>query len=217
MFNLRVKITGNAPAVLEAIEAVQADKRGLLTVLGRAASNELQQHFQRLDIKHPNKMGGKRSHFWLRVRSAVETPRLNGGESITISINHPLISHKVTGGDIRPRNHKWLTIPMVKDAYDMTAEDWEEASGKKLEFIPKNNETAFLAEVRFFDKPRPKGSKKWGVTKAKEVVRMVFVLKKHVHQKPMTDALPSKIRWKEVLGDTAQEYMQLIISEKSQS
>jgi hypothetical protein len=137
--------------------------------MGRRASEDLRKHFRARDTSQPNKLGGRRTHFWLEVRNAVQQPVLSG-DSIHIVINHPVIAGKVFGGIIRAKNASALTIPLHELAYGRRASTFEEETGKKLF--------------------RPKGKNVLMTDIGGEIVA-IYALVKSVNMRPDPDALPS--------------------------
>jgi len=90
----------------------------------------------------------------------------------TIQNGAPFFSHKVTGGTIRPKKAKALTIPMIADAAGRRASDYQSATGNKLFGVKGKN--------ALFEKTEG-GS-----------IRAVYALVKQVTQKPWPGALPDE-------------------------
>jgi hypothetical protein len=218
MFQVEFKIKGNADAVLDQVISLIKDKKGLLQVVGRRAAEELKNHFAILEGEHPNKMGGKRSHFWRQVRDAVQVPQLLGTEQVVVAIANPVIAHKVgigpAGGWIRPKEKKWLSIPAIAEAYDKSPLEYAEGGGTDhdLVFIKKSEETAFLAQVKITKTDDQSVEK----TKQKVEMTIVFVLKKKVYQAPVPYAMPTAERWNKALGDEMRDYFNREIAKGSQ-
>lgn len=90
-------------------------------------------------------------------------------EGASIVNNFPLLSHKITGGTIRPKTSKFLTIPMVPQAHGVRARDYT----SKLFFLSSKDDTkGVLAEGEG------------------ESLRIVYLLRKSVTQSPVEGALP---------------------------
>src|SRR4051812_37299116 len=92
-----------------------------LMVAGRAVSNLLRSHYRALENSNPNKLGGERQHYWLRIAHAVNNPVPSGSSQVTVSISDPTIMQKIKGGTITAKRVRNLTIPMRPEAYGRTA------------------------------------------------------------------------------------------------
>lgn len=90
----------------------------------------------------------------------------------TIQNGAPFLSHKVTGGTIRPKRAKALTIPMVSEAVGRRAADYQSTTGNRLFGVKGKN--------ALFEKTESGG------------VRAVYALVKQVTQKPWPGALPDE-------------------------
>ncbi len=206
MFVIQMSVNNEATTMVRDIFGLVTDKRALLTTLGQAGGQMLKNHFFGLDSSMPNKMGGKRSHFWRQVGESVGKVPAVGDSQVTITVNDPRIAQKVKGGDITPKARLWLTIPVDQEAYGMSAHEFEQETGRKLVFISRGPALAFLAEVslnrtEFDDENAPhKGNK------TVQNLKIIFVLKKHVHQNPTPGALPSDAKWQAALDKAAQGY-----------
>lgn len=99
--------------------------------VGRRAANDLRKHYAARESANPNKMGGRRTHFWLDVRDSVQQPALVSG-GVDIVIAHPAIAAKIYGATVRPRNASALTIPINALAYGRRASVFESETGHEL-------------------------------------------------------------------------------------
>jgi hypothetical protein len=88
------------PADLSRIAQQLKNPVALYKDLGRRAANDLRKHFAARDAAKGNKLGGRRTHFWLEVRDSVQQPALEAG-GVTVLIGHPAIAAKVHGATIR--------------------------------------------------------------------------------------------------------------------
>jgi len=119
--------------------------RAIMAAAARACANRLKKHFRERERANPNKLGGRRTHFWLQVMRSVQAPVIIGdGLEARISINHPAFAQKVFGGTIRAKRVKLLTIPVSPEAYGRTASTFEHETGLKLIFM-KQRDNIFLA------------------------------------------------------------------------
>ena len=146
-----------------------------LMIAGRAVSNLCRAHYRQKDATEPNKLGGDRTHYWLEVARSVNNPQPSGAAQVTVSITHPTINQKIKGGTITAKRAKMLTIPVDPRAHGRRASVLERALGIKLFVIAKLGRV-FLA-----------GRVKEG---RNSPLRVFYILKKSVNQKPDPTALP---------------------------
>lgn len=195
MIGLAVNVK-DAHARLQAVWGAIKNPDGLLAVLGRDLRNQLVAHFRLRQKENPNKLGGKRTNFWLQVARSVQNPEVES-DSIRISINDPRIEQKIYGGVIRPKRAKALTIPVAPEAYGRTASTLEHELGIKLFMMPGHFGHGLLAGV--VSKGRGKN--------AASSVKVFYVLKGSVRQKPDPEALPDHNKVIVKLATRAEGYL----------
>ena len=99
----------------------------------RRLANDLRKHFAQLDASQTNRLGGKRTHFWLDVRPATLNPEFDAsGQGVSVTIAHLAFAQKLYGGTIVAKNAKALTIPLHPLAHGRRASVFEEETGHKL-------------------------------------------------------------------------------------
>lgn len=144
-------------------------------VMGRAIATTLRKHFTKLDRERPNKLGGKRSHFYGQVRRSVQQPQLYGGDGVMVSINHVGIAQRYFGGVIvagqNGSGKKFLTLPVHPEAYNRRAGEVGD-----LEPIFFNDNYGILA--------KPNDESKNGIGE------VYYRLVRRVNQKPDPTVLP---------------------------
>lgn len=151
-------------------------------VMGRGVATELRKHFSRLDEQRPNKLGGKRTHFWGQVRRSVQQPELVGGDGLKIAINHVAAAQKYFGGDIEPVDADWLTLPARAESYAHRAREFDDLHfvlfRSSLAALVQNEQTSLGGRVHgsVTEKGRTKGETTGG--------GIFYWLVKHVHQDP---------------------------------
>jgi len=119
--------------------------RAMMAAVGREGANQLRKHFRQKDRDEPNRLGGEREHFWLKVMRSVQAPILSdAGTKVTISITHPVYGHKFRGGIISAKRVKNLSIPQTPEAYGRAPAVFEQETGHKLIFI-RQGPVALLA------------------------------------------------------------------------
>ena len=167
-----------------------ASDHALLRILGRRGANDLKKHFRSRNST-PNKLGGRRSNFWLQVASSVQSPVIAGTSSVRIDITHPAYAQKLYGGTITAKRAKFLTIPVHPQAYGRTAAVFERETGIEL-FRPQTSEGVL---VRLLMGIGPDG----GLT-------VYYVLKRSVTQKADPNAFPNRETFADGLTEEARKY-----------
>lgn len=167
------------------IQAMQS-KEKLLKPVARRGANFLKEYFRELNTKEPNKLGGKRTHFWLAVGRGVQNPRDMGPDSYGVVINHPHYRQKFYGGPIKAKRAKMLTIPVVPEAHGRRASTYEAETGRSL-FIIRTG----AGKVGLFEAAENGG------------IRMVYFLTPSVNQKPWKTAFPPNDRMNKEMLDQA--------------
>jgi hypothetical protein len=113
----------------------------VLTIGARATSNYLKKFYREKDSKEPNKLGGRRTHFWNRqVGGNVQTPKTEG-DKVIVAIDNSILPHKVKGGTIKAKRTKYLTIPLIAEAYAKPARSFDD-----LIFIESKKGNKLLAK-----------------------------------------------------------------------
>lgn len=222
--NLVIPKTGTSLAKIKQLPGKLSEPGNFLQkTLGRHMVQVLKRHFNTLDNDYPNKLNGRRQHFWRAVGKTVQLPTVHNPQEQTVSINHAVIAHKVgvgaAGGWIRPKAKQWLAWAVVPDAYGMTPRIYEQETGRKLFFLKVSDTTALLIErmiteyskkeklAHKWHKGNPTPHYKAGFIGPKQKTRVVFLCKKEVHQNPDPRALPPT---KELELDMAMEAEKLL-------
>jgi hypothetical protein len=129
--------------------------------------------------------GRSLSGWWLATASGWSTTKANSS-GVTFSNAAIGLAHKVTGGTIRAKRRKFLTIPIVPQAHGVTARDYSRR------ISPLFRVKGVLAEK---DEDAESG------------IRPVYALKKSVTHKPWPGALPPEASYVDALIDTALDYL----------
>lgn len=179
-------IRDRASPGLQRIAAQVKEPRALLAVLGRKGAQELKTHFRKKDTTQPNKLGGRRTHYWREVADSTRAGKATA-RSVTIRIGHPTISQKVYGGQIIAKRAKALTIPMHPDAHGRMASEFDDEL-----FIHKDDQgKGYLA--------RSTGGG----------IELMYALRKSVNQDPDPTALPNLARLSRKLIPVARKFLDL--------
>jgi hypothetical protein len=123
--------------------------------------------------------------WWLATASGWAITKASG-RSVTFANAAIGLAHKVTGGTIRAKRRKFLTIPIVPQAHGLNAKDYARR------FSPLFVVKGVLAEA---DPDSPTG------------IRPVYALKKSVTHKPWPKALPPEASYVDAMVDTAIDYL----------
>ncbi len=94
-------------------------------VAGRSLANKLRDHFIKLNAERPNKMGGKRTNFFLQVARSIQQPQ-SQDDLMIVSINQVGFAQRLFGGVIKPKNSRFLTIPATPEAYGKRAREFKD-------------------------------------------------------------------------------------------
>lgn len=124
---VQITTTGNAPRVVAAIsKAVHPDR--LKPIIGRSAVVTVRSHLFRINSGRPNALGGKRTNFYSTAARGTNFTTVADGIILSIGSGLPAgaFSHRVTGGTIRPKTKKYLTIPAVAEAHGKTAGEFDD-------------------------------------------------------------------------------------------
>lgn len=170
--SLRIDITvedGATPELAEMLQRIRPGG-GLGKAMGRGLANALKGHFRARNADSPNKLGGKRTNFWSRVAQGVQNPVVDTN-SVSVTVSHPAIRHKFTGGTIKAKPGKALAIPVHPAAHGKSPRVFDNLSL----LIVGTKKTAVLAK-----KERGKGR-----------FTTFYVLKKQVTQDKDPRTLPS--------------------------
>jgi hypothetical protein len=174
MLTIHVQDQGTQ-AMFARLAALGRSPRELTLPAARDVANLLRRHYtenQALPHKHP----GAKKNFWREVSKTVQAPvEANGGHSAVISITHPAIRQKVTGGTITAKRARALTIPVSAEAYEAGyASTFERETGMELFWVGAGGGSGALA-TRNED-----GS-----------INLHYLLRKSVKQAPDPRALPA--------------------------
>lgn len=136
--------------------------------------------------------GRKKTQWWKRVESSWFVGRVTGNGA-RFSNGTIGLTHKVTGGTIKAKRKKFLTIPVIPEAHGVSAKDY--ARQYKPLFAAKG----FLMEAT--DDP--------------EKPRAVYALKKSVTQNPWPGALPPEQGYINAFMEAAVEHIVKVMEGKS--
>lgn len=137
---------------LQKLQRQAKNPRAIMIVASRGVSNLFKKHLRHLDRTHPNKLGGKRTHFWNEMAGTVNIASLSD-RGASISISHPSAAHKHQGGTITAKRASMLTIPIAPEAHGRRASVLEAELGIKL-FILNTGAQLFLYGQQGREQPK---------------------------------------------------------------
>jgi hypothetical protein len=126
------------------------------------------------------------SRWWDATASGWAIARATGS-SVTFANSAIGLAHKVTGGWIRAKRGKFLTIPLVPKAHNVRAKDYSQ------NISPLFRVKGVLAEKD---------------DNAESGIRPVYALKQAVKHDPWPGALPPEASYVDALIDTALDYIE---------
>jgi hypothetical protein len=109
------------PAIRGALGELQL--AGVKPAIGRAVVRLVQQHFLRLNASRANPLGGPRSNFYAQAARSTRYDVLTDG--VLVSVSQAGIRQRREGGEIVPRNVKYLTIPAIAEAFGRRAAEFD--------------------------------------------------------------------------------------------
>lgn len=158
-------------------------------VMGRAIAGEMRRNFTDLDRTRANEMGGQRTHFYAQARRGVQQPELDG-DGVKVTTVHVGIAQRYFGGDIVPRQSRYLTIPTHPEAYGHRAREF----ALQAVFFPGG--TGVLAE-RDDDSKTGLGA-------------VFYRLLRRVRQEPDETVLPSAEDMQQAAAQAGAEYIDVL-------
>jgi len=119
-----------APAEMEKRIAALQGARLHKQIARGVAQNVFIPHFVQLDSERANELGGQRSHFYGNTAKSVSS----GGdaEGATVTMSQLGLRQRLEGGEIKPRQGKYLTIPARSEAYGKRAREFDDLEFVKL-------------------------------------------------------------------------------------
>ena len=150
-----------------------ATSRGFTRSIGVGGGLYVKKHFRHLDKTEPNKLGGKRTHFWEKAGRLTQARMTKDGTAMAVFTTQIGVRQQILGGPIVPKKAKWLTIPITAEAHGHRARDsyWQRFGGLDFETVYGKNAKSNLFLVD-------------------EHGEAHYVLRKFVNQKPHPQFMP---------------------------
>lgn len=189
-----------------------ADMRALNQVLGERFVEELQAHWRVKDQK-PNKLGGKRTHFWSKAAAAVAVADVSES-GVTVAVQGEAgqnIRIHVHGGTIKPKAAKALTIPIIREAHGMRAAEYEQQYGTEL-FTIRGKKALFEKTGRGSATNATEGRRRGNTIPIQrdEKIRAVFALATEAKIPADPTALPDEATLLAALQEEAEDWFDAI-------
>lgn len=199
---------GEASALLGQLYASKLPV-GLHEDIAQAAGDVFRKHLKNRDHTHPNKLGGRRSHFYWHAAEAVENEATTEGAKV--SIDYLGLRQRWLGGDICPVNAKMLAIPARSESYGVAPRDFP---GDLIPIRFKSGAVALVKDeqthtVDSFGGERMRSAAKGQRKSRKRGIGLVeYWLVDHVHQNPDPSVMPSVEQVLDAVTKAAGDYLQ---------
>lgn len=188
-----VEITISGPA-LDLLKAQRAalDSDGAKHAAGRGCRRLLMDYFHNLDRSRPNAAGGKRTHFYASAARNISYVVDDAGAVVTI--HQQGIAQRYYGGEIKPVNSRYLTIPVDPSAYGRRAGEFDNLSVQWGLTKGGRPRPMFLVQDTHY-KYKTGKNRKTGVKEVKSAEykagKIMYYLALSVHQEADKSVLPS--------------------------
>lgn len=185
-----VQISGTSPYTLERIAVGLTDRRPLNAQVGNRGERELREHFRERN-QEPNKRGWPKQDFWNRIRKATALAGVDASGA-TIAISDPAITQKIHGGEIKPKEGKYLALPAIAEAYGKSPRSFNNLE-PMIRWMNGERRAVALMERKSTDvKSRTESGGK-----------VFYWLVESVHQKKDERALPGRAKMEAALAEEA--------------
>lgn len=126
-----ITFTDNSQGFFVKLDKEISNPRRLNAALGVRLQDELKDYFF-LRNTQPNKRGWEKQNWWAGVADATQLTEVNeAGATVTIA-HREGFAIRARGGDIRAREAKNLTIPLIEAAYGKSVAEFRQSTGHKL-------------------------------------------------------------------------------------
>jgi hypothetical protein len=210
-----VSIYGNDLSKIRNL-AVYLHHPDLKQVLGRAGQNLVRDNLYSFDRMHPNKLGGKRTHFY--GQAARGTSYTVDPTVITISVNQVGIRQAWLGGTITAgvnearysgKPTKYLTLPAIAEAHGKRAGEFGNLT---MAFGKSGKPYALVEAVATLIKSRKVGISPGVVAKEKKKAvvggRVYYWLVPSVHQQGTPELMPTQKEFAAALAKASDAFIQ---------
>ena len=229
------------PSGIDRLKFTDEELTDVLTVGARGVTNYLKKFYREKSRNEPNKLGGKRTHFWNRkIGGSVQAPKSEGTGKVVVAIDGDILPHKIKGGTITAKRSKYLTIPINKEAYGRKARQFPDLfviKSKKgnLLLVKPDKSSGSVPRKKFSAKQEakrklPKTERPKVETKSlglkvpeRETPTMqeesgftpYYLLKKSVTQKPWPNSIPTEKQITDVFNEEVEAYAKVLDERKA--
>lgn len=192
-----IVISGGAIYSLAKLSDSLTNRRPLNAAIGKRGEVELREHFRERN-QEPNKKGWPAQDFWNRIRKSTALTAVDESGA-TIAIADPAIQQKIYGGEITPKEGKYLTLPAIAAAAGRSARTFQNLE-PLIRIINGKARAIALVERRASNISYGRG----GVRHTSSSIGgVVFWLVEKVKQKKDPRALPERITMERALREEA--------------
>ncbi|MCA1660114.1 MAG: hypothetical protein LC642_06225 [Verrucomicrobiaceae bacterium] len=204
-----VTVSGGANYSLGKIADGLTNRRPLNAAIGKRGEVELREHFLERN-QEPNKKGWPSQDFWGRIRKSTSLASVDQSGA-TIAIGDPAIAQKIYGGEITPKEGKYLTLPAIAEAAGRSARTfnnleplvrWINGSRRAIALVERA-----ASEIKY-GRARKDGSRSVTHTASRLGGKVFYWLVEKVRQKKDPRALPSREKMEGALRDEAGAFIQ---------
>jgi hypothetical protein len=186
-----------------------ASPRALLRAAVGGGRRRLQQHFAERD-KAPNRLNGRRTHFWGQVRSSTQIGEVTDTQG-SIVIGDGRFKQKLFGGKIVAKTpwkngFRLLNIPVDPRAHGLRPSSFEAQTGLKLFFM--GNSGGGVLATRSEDQGIEVERFSWD-----DEVDVIYASVPEVNQKKDPEALPPDGEIAKAAIDAGNSYVNTVIQE----
>lgn len=211
MTRVTIEIKDGATYTLTKLAEGLTNRRPLNAAVGKRGESELREHFRERN-QEPNKKGWPSQDFWNRIRQKTALAAVDEAGA-TIAISDPAIAQKIYGGEITPKEGKYLTLPAIAAAVGRSARTFQNLV-PLIRFIRGVRRAIALVERQAtkvsFGRTKVDGTRT--VKRGEEVGGTVFYwLVESVRQKKDPRALPTHDKMETALRDEARIYVEDLV------
>lgn len=198
MIGVRIELRDLAKPALQRARGV-LEPATLNRIVGESATLVYREHLRNLERTRPNRLGGRRTHFYGIARD--ETSFNIDNDGVTVSIRSVGIRQRYFGGPIKPKAAKYLTIPVHPAAHGRPAREFDlrvifGRGGQPIALATK--ETSYSRTVKNAEGKRVKQQA------TRPIGEVYYILtKKTVQQRPDPSVLPLP----DVVGGAVVDYV----------
>lgn len=166
--------------------------------VGKAVAQKFKSHLYEFNETHPNQLGGKRTNFYKQAADSITIEAKDGG--VDVVIRHTGLNQRIYGGTIVPVRSKYLTIPMVPEAYNRSARSFNNLKVKVVRIGGVLKAVALVEVDNYPIFPGRKSRKDGSISRgAKRGGRVIYSLRSSVTQKGDPSVVPSEQEIQEVV------------------